>query len=243
MLGSGCHNGRMSTVPPSPGYRGHPDWRDMSEYAVHFTKPAGLKSAYDVMTTILSEGRIIASGPWGAARKIPGLSLSQHSACFSEIPLDLLDRLVERRSKYGIGFRQDFLIKRGGGRVWYLDKDGVPAYNFNRQINTAVAGGVDPNDPLWALTPFVDFPGAYGASEFRFEWEREWRVPTTLHFAPTDAEFLFIPEAYHAAAKKFYLDLSWDYGGPVFLCPYIDPTWDIARIQKTLAPVPAASTP
>ena len=71
---------------------------------------------------------------------------------------------------------------------------------------------------------------------------RRSRGPT-LHFAPTDAEFLFIPEAYHGAAKKFFHDLSWDYGGPVFLCPYIDPTWDMARIQKELAAVPAASTP
>ena len=46
-----------------------------------------------------------------------------------------------------------------------------------------------------------------------------------------------------AAAKNFFLDLSWDYSGPIFLCRYIDPTWDIAHIQKTLAPVPAASTP
>ena len=68
----------------------------MSEYAVHFTKAAEPASEYDVMLKILSEGRIIPGGPFGAARNLPELSESQKSACFSEIPLDLLERLIER---------------------------------------------------------------------------------------------------------------------------------------------------
>jgi hypothetical protein len=179
----------------------------------------------------------------GAARHVLGLGSSQHSACFSEIPLDLLDRLIVRRSMYGIGFHQDFLVKRGGGRVWYLDKDGAPAYNFKAQISTAVAKGVDPNDPLWGLTPFVDFPGAYGASQFRFEWEREWRVPQTITFAPYESAFLFLPEPEHDKARRFFMDLSWEHGGPVHQCPYIDPTWDMNRIQGAFAAVPNTTAP
>src|SRR5581483_10188190 len=114
----------------STGYRGNANWRDMSEFAVHFTKPAEPTSAYDVIMKILWEGRIQPSGPFGAARNLVELADSQKSACFSEIPLDLLERLVTRRSLYGIGFRQDFLIGQGGALVWYLDKDSPAASSF-----------------------------------------------------------------------------------------------------------------
>ena len=97
-------------------YRGNPNWRDMSEYAVHFTKATDRASAYDVMLSILWDGMIRAGAKaLGAARQVPGLGDSQRSACFSEIPLDMLDRLIDRRSLYGIGFRQDFLTANGGG--------------------------------------------------------------------------------------------------------------------------------
>ena len=76
------------------GYRGNRNWRDMSEYAVHFTKPAATSSPYDVMIKILWEGRINAVTPLGAARKLAHLGDSQKTACFSEIPLDLLGRLI-----------------------------------------------------------------------------------------------------------------------------------------------------
>jgi hypothetical protein len=140
------------------GYRGSPDWRDMSEFAVHFAKPAATSSPYDVMITILSEGQINAVTPFGAARKLTQLGDSQKSACFSEIPLDLLGRLIERRSLYGIGFRQDFLVAHGGARVWYLDRDGPAAASFNALLVPAITGGVDASDPVWRITPFVDFP-------------------------------------------------------------------------------------
>jgi hypothetical protein len=105
------------------GYRGNPSWRDMSEYVVHFSKDdPPTTSAYSVMLSILASGTVKSINRFGSARNLDALGETQESACFSEIPLDRLDRLVARRSHYGIGFRQDILTSAGGARVWYLDR-------------------------------------------------------------------------------------------------------------------------
>jgi hypothetical protein len=223
------------------GYRGNADWRDMSEYAVHFTKDSMTLDAYSVMLTILWEGSL-RPGPasYGAARNLGNdLGDSQRSACFSEIPLDMLERLIDRRSLYGIGFSQRFLVRNGGARVWYLDNDGAAADVFTEIIREAMVGGMNPDDGLWALTPFVDYPGTYpDGKEYRFEWEREWRVPGGLQFGPDDVVFLFIPEDLHAPARNFFEEHERDHSGPAYLCPYIDPRWDISQIQAALGSLP-----
>jgi hypothetical protein len=232
-----CDTVCMATL--STGYRGNPDWRDMSEYAVHFTKASATTSAYDVMLKILGEGQIEPTGPLGAARNLTELGDSQKSACFSEIPLDLLARVIARRSLYGIGFRQDFLINHGGARVWYLDKDGSASAAFQEAVRAAMTGGIDPADPVWRITPLIDYPGDYGGTQYRFEWEREWRVPGGLAFGPDDVAFLFIPEEWHGAARSFFEGHLAENTGPAHLCPYVDPRWDTARIQAAFAAVAA----
>lgn len=213
----------------------------MSEYVVHFAKAARSADEYSVMLKILSEGRILPSGPFGAARKLRELGDSQRSACFSEIPLDLLERLIKRRdSLYGVGFRQDLLTAKGGARVWYLDKDGSAAGSFQTVVRDAMTGGIDPNDPIWKITPFVDYPGEYGGTQYRFEWEREWRVPGGLEFTPDDVAFLFIPEDLHAAAWAFFEEAQRDNSGPAYFCPYVDPRWELPQIQAAFASVPPA---
>jgi hypothetical protein len=209
----------------------------MSEYAVHFTKPAPGASAYEVMRKILWEGRINLGAPQGAARGLVRLGDSQRPACFSEIPLDMLARLVDRRSQYGIGFHQRFLIDSGGARVWYLDKDGRVAAAFQAVVSAAWEGGIQPTDPIWTVTPFVDFPGEYGPTRYRFEWEREWRVPGGLSFRPEDVAFLFIPEGLHEQATTFFEAADRDGTGPAYFVPYIDPSWEMNRIQAAFAGV------
>jgi hypothetical protein len=227
----------------STGYRGNADWPDMSEFAVHFTKASPTASEYEVMMKILWEGRIAPTGPLGAVRKLPELGDSQKSACLSEIPLDLLTRLIQRRSLYGIGFRQDFLVDRGGARVWYLDKGAPAAESFQALVRDGMTGGIDPTDAIWAITPFVDYPGEYPSTQYRFEWEREWRVPGGLTFGPDDVAFLFIPEGLHAGARSFFEDHLRDNSGPAYLCPYVDATWDMVRIQAAFSEVAAAPNP
>lgn len=220
------------------GYREHPEWSDMSEYAVHFTKDTPDQSAYSVMMKILWSGRLEARGKFGAAKNLtspPLPTFTQQAACFSEIPLDRLDRLVERRSQYGIGFHQEFLIKAGGGRVWYVEKASQVAASVKHLIDIGKGPPFEKDHPIWEVTPFVDFPGEYNGTPYRFEWEREWRVPRNMPFAPDDVDFLFIPEHLHDAAQTFFLDHERENTGPAYSCPFLDPLWSEEQIQKALA--------
>lgn len=88
----------------------------------------------------------------------------------------MLDRLVERRSRYGIGFRKDGIVAKGGNPLWYVDRQSPQAATIDTMINNAVTGGSNPDDPIWKLTPFIDHPGVYSGRPYRFEWEREWRA-------------------------------------------------------------------
>jgi hypothetical protein len=214
-------------------YRGHADWRDMSEYVVHFTKQTADANAYDAMLSILWSGEIEARNPFGCALHdcVPS-DESQRSACFSEIPLDLLDRLVWRRgSQYGVGFHQEVIIARGGGRVWYLDRDTPHHDAFKALLREARVAG--PLHPAWKLAPLVDWV----SPNYHFEWEREWRLPGGLTFAPHDVAFLFMPEAQHDAARKFLIDGNRG-NGPAYDCPLLDPCWSDVRIQCALSLLP-----
>jgi len=206
----------------------------MSEYVVHFTKDLVGTSAYDSMLGILSEGRLRTGEPLGAARKLMAVRPPQQSACLSEIPLDRLDRLVARRSRYGIGFRQDAVLAAGGGRVWYVDRDTPLASAVWDTMRAASGPPMQADHPIWQLTPFIDFPGEYGGTEYRFEWEREWRVPGGLNFSPAEVAFLFVPEDLHGNARAFFDDVEIHDRGPSYRCPLIDPLWPDEAIQAVL---------
>lgn len=212
------------------GYRGHNEWTDMSEYVVHFTRDE--PSAYDSMLGILYEGHLQARNSFGAGAGLKKLGDSQRSACLSEVPLDLLARLVARRSKYGIGFSQEFIVARGGARVWYVDAGGPVSEQFEELKRKHFGGGIDADSPFWKLTPFVDFPSE--KRHYRFEWEREWRVPGGFDFMPADVAFLFIPERLHGTARSFFQDAEDQHIGPNYQCPYLDPDWEMERIQDAL---------
>ena len=207
----------------------------MSDYVVHFTCDQDAVSAYGAVLSILGAQRVEARSTFGFATNVNGLGLSQHCACFSEIPLDLLDRLVDRRSMYGVGFHQNTMIAKGGARVWYLD-EGTPHRTALQEMTThAMTGGVDPNDPIWRLTPFADNT----APNYHFEWEREWRTAGDLCFAPEEVAFLFVPERLHAQASAF-MTTGGDGSGPVYACPILDPLWDDAKVQLALKGLPEA---
>jgi len=131
----------------------------------------------------------------------------------------MLDRLVLRRSRYGIGFRQDFLVSNGGARVWYLDVEGEVADSFGELVRAKLSGAIDAIDPLWRLTPFVDFPGDYGTKRYEFQWEREWRVPGGLAFTPEDVAFLFLPHELHGPARVLFDDHRRQNTGPQLRLP------------------------
>jgi hypothetical protein len=209
----------------------------MSEFVVHFTKaiarPADTDNTpYWQHLGILWDGQLTPSEKrWGAAREDERLGDSQRAVCFSEVPLPFTARIADRRgSSYGLGFTQEFVRRQGAARVWYLDKDEAVASAFSElmQIHRA---DFDTEDHLWKLTPLVVQPH----EKYRFEWEREWRLPGPqgLRFAMEDIAFLFIPEQWHKSARDFFD--SYEPGtAPIPCCPFVDPQWDEAKIESAL---------
>jgi hypothetical protein len=231
-------------------YQSIADFEDMSPWAVHFARdssspldPKGEPSGYQTVMSILYDGHIRAvNEPHGMAAGIPELAAINRPACFSEVPLHLLDRIVRNRSEYGVGFSQRLLRSKGGGRLWYVEDDGEPAAAISELVDQHRGSGVDPEDPLWKITPFIELATtttAFGD----YLWEREWRVPGGLLFDPSDVEFLFIPETLHNQARQFFTDVKVEHSGPAYLCPYIDVNWDRDKIEARLNEAPAAVEP
>jgi Putative abortive phage resistance protein AbiGi, antitoxin len=202
------------------------------------------RTGYSPWIKILGSGRLKPGiKPLGLGRTIPQLSDRHRVVCFSEIPLDMLDRLIKRRSLYGVGFRKDFIVARGGAPLWYLDKESEQGKLVYELMRSKGREGVDPSDPFWQLSPFIDNPGNYRTGEYRFEWEREWRVVGEFQFEPHDVSFLFLPEENHAKARQFFADVKLEYSGPAYECAYVDPRWDMERIQDALTNVQETPPP
>jgi hypothetical protein len=161
-------------------------WGDMSQYVVHFTKSP------DVFADILATGYLKASGPFGFswARKVEEVHGRHHSVCFSEVPLDKVERLTHRHGNYGIAFTKDFIRDRQGARVWYVDQGSEQAHSLNEHLRE-LKSRRDFSHPMWDLTPFMDLvmPGRY-----EWDWEREWRVRGDLRFLLEDVAFVITPE-------------------------------------------------
>jgi len=215
------------------GSKGNTGWLDTSDFLVHFTKDTGTSNAYDNMLTILSSQHLRRGDQsFGFARTshIPA-SGTQQSVCMSEVPLGYLRRLIRNRSKYGIGFPKKVLTSKGATPVWYLEEDSVPA----KALHELMRRETDPSSPLWKLTPNVDeLRGDGGPGTYRFEWEREWRVNSDLHFNFEDVAFLFMDETYHETARDFFEQAGRDDTGPCYTCPFIDPAWDVQTVEEAL---------
>lgn len=209
---------------------GHDDWRDMSEYVVHLTGSDAIESIFRLAT-------IEARTRTGAARNMEGIGDSQLSVCLSEIPIGHLDRLT-RRGSYGVGFCKDLIEARGGQMVTYLPKGSAAADRFQRLVQAAMrdrvqpGSRINPDNPLWAITQFVDNPGEYGDSRYEFEWEREWRLPHHLAFGENDVALLLAPEEDHDWMRQ----AAWGHlATSAYRGPVLDPRWDIDRVQRELA--------
>jgi hypothetical protein len=244
-------------------------YEDMSPWAVHFTTPdrkqpgeeplreGWIEGLLDFLerrrmedtTGYLNSLSILGSGfirpfldPYGAGKDVPEVADLHRSCALSEIPLHLLGRLIKNRSFYGVGFRQDVLIRIGGARVWYGEDPGPIAAKIQDQVQAPVGAGVDPDDSFWRITSFIEFAKPDSVWE-DWRWEREWRVPGGLRFTPEDVAFLFLPEESHTAARQFFVDHQAANTGPAYLCPYIDPRWPKDRIEKALKEVSPAREP
>ena len=129
--------------------------------------------------------------------------------CFSEVPLDKIERLTRRHGNFGIAFTKDFLRGRDAARVWYLDKGSSQAIALSDRLKCLQASK-DFSDPVWDLTPFIDLlmPGTYEWGD----WEREWRVRGDMNFTLADVAFVITPESVDElpAFDGFYIHPKYD---------------------------------
>lgn len=184
--------GRVSGLPAVPqhllGDRRDASWGDMSQFVVHFTKTP------EVFAKILASGFLRASGPFGFswARNVVEVRELHSSVCFSEVPLDKIDRLMRRHGTYGIAFTKDFIRRQQGARVWYIEQGSQQARSMNETL-FELKSRSDFTHPIWGLTPFIDLvmPGKY-----EWDWEREWRVRGDLRFLLEDVAFVVTPEGF-----------------------------------------------
>ncbi len=208
----------------------------MSNFVLHLTKGGEASSkAYDNFMGIVGNGQLRPGpNPFGCLKSVKSLQSTHRSVCFSEIPFGNLERLYERRSFYGIGFAKSLLQDRGGAPIWYLER-GTPAQQALDDL-IAKADASDPDNPLWKLTPFIDYTNRDFKSgrPYQFEWEREWRHPGAFNFQPPDVAFLLIPEFHHDDAREFFKSAVADNLGPGYFCPYIDVRWGQERSLKAL---------
>lgn len=185
-------------------------------------------TGYQNSLSILWDGHVRpAHDPLGAAAEVPEVESGHRSACFSATRLDKLARLIKTRSLYGVGFEQRRLEAKGGRPVTYLPSRSKEAKTLARAISARRRAGVDPDDPFWKATPFIDLSRTNA-------WEEEWRVPGGFRFKPKHVAFVFLPEELHARARGFFEEHRRQNTGPAYLCPYLDPRWKHDRIAEVL---------
>lgn len=182
---------------------------DMSKYLVHFS------NSYDSMMRILSSGTIDPSGPFGELNKLP--KYRDKTVCLSEKPFESLSKLSSRRgSKFGLAFTKEFIISKGGNRVWYVEKNSAQHISLEKMAFSN-------NSSLMELAPFIEIVSNNQNERRDFDWEREWRVIGQIPFSPEDVKYLFIPSDSHQQARMFFDDAEKENIGPNYQCPYIDP--------------------
>jgi len=123
------------------------------------------------------------------------------------------------------------VVDDGGAPVWYVEKDTPLASALTRLRHSLTA---DQRRDFYRITPFVDKTGEFpDGSVYRFEWEREWRVPRRLDLGVKCPLFLFAPEAEHArlVADLTALDVGATAQG---IPPLLDPTWNDAKLHAAL---------
>ncbi|WP_243357957.1 hypothetical protein [Fundidesulfovibrio terrae] len=154
---------------------------DLTHSIFHLTRPAGDKSAVDVLIKILCEKTIIASKP--AEAFIIG---DRGAACFQNIPLYSIcqnlkfEREYKERKGYdktrytgvGLGFQVNYAFALGCRPVIYEDKN--------------VAKNILPPEEHWRVVHYS--PNT--TTPVDWSHEREWRFPGNFVFARKTAHVI-----------------------------------------------------
>jgi hypothetical protein len=225
---------------------------DLSTFLVHLTRDSGTLTAKDKLKAILSEGRILASSPFGSAvsplQKSSLSTESQNVVCFTETPLEhvslLTHELEDRRScqflPYGVAITKMQGRRLGANPVWYVDitpgHDWLSTY-INQLIEDAVAGGTFDTSPISKIAPFVEQMGSgtnqYTGTQYKkeFWWEREWRH---LGSVSLPAAILVLCPQDDIEELNAHLANSVSDRRP-FIARFIDPAWSLEKIIGHLA--------
>jgi hypothetical protein len=202
-----------------------PQWEDMSDYVVHFTKATRESNCAFNMESMLLAGEISARRKYGVGRYYPHCP---ECVCLSETPIHNLSRIKRLRGSYGFGFSKDFIIRSGGGPLFYTTNEIYEA------VSTLMGQSrSDPAAPIWVLAPFIDVL----RNNYQFDWEREWRVPHSLAFGPQDISFMLFPEEEHKDFSDYRLRKHAEGAMPLYDCPLIDHRWQQERIREVLSDV------
>jgi hypothetical protein len=182
---------------------------DVSRFMVHLTRDdrdddySYGASARANLRSILSEQRIRALSPHCTFNrklaKLPDkIARRFNTSCFTETPLNQLHLLVReipgrriKLSSYGICFRKDFIVSKGGQPALYINE--YDDNNWLREcVDTLYDDSVTPKmlvKPLWRILPFVNSMH----KGYDFSWEREWRIRGDLKFSSRDIVCLILP--------------------------------------------------
>ena len=226
--------------------------RYISDELTHFVAKDERKSEeqYKILKKILDEGRLLwdpkNSQHWGEntaqiiskyKQKISENKMANPSmVCFCDIPVEDFDIHVRKYSPFGLSFKKDFIVAKGGAPVYYIPRRATvcfmePHYKndcfdkYCKKIYIALDYLIvkEENDHKEErLIKFNDFLYTQIFSYIKFfdhtlqeddkdnyYFEREWRVLGNLYFKIEDVQRIIMPKNY---AKPFRKDFPEYYG-------------------------------
>ena len=183
---------------------------DFSEYVVHFTKDKppisakenpeenikkiGKLNAKERLFSLLNDNRIFATRmPW----------TNKPAVCFTECTWSSLLDHANNYSRYGVGFKKNFLFLKGGGPAIYIsphlwEKQNKHVGDANEAFDSTLESFITPFCPPYATKAYK---AKYWKGKFiDYTHEREWRVPQDLNFKISDVAFVIVA-SYEDMAK------------------------------------------
>lgn len=215
---------------------------DLSTFLVHFTREGNNRTAYENLSSILSDGRLNAGSRLGKAKDTS--VANQEVVCFTETPLEhawtLTGEIKGRQvtlQPYGVVFTKIWARRKGVNPVWYIDASPAPGHywltnHVDKMINKAIETG-EHDDEIFQLTPFFEVMGTWTNSRNEFWWEREWRKVGSLDFFWSDLVAVFAPAADHISLQKALEDEFLK--GNVPKLNFLDSEWGLERMIGRLA--------
>lgn len=179
---------------------------DISRFLVHLTRKSRGNEAEDNLLSILKNKTIEArnhhclfSPKLNKMKLTPKLKNSFKTVCFTEAPLDQIDKLATedfprriRLKSYGLVFWRDNMIESGANPAIYLNDDGTSLRDyllseFDRQFKgiTALRRLKEKEEYYREIVHYYSLVNIM-REKHDFSWEREWRHSGSFKFKYSD---------------------------------------------------------